>query len=80
MIWGVVGASVLILTVLALTLWVMRGVYYFKGRLDEVEAIAHSCSVEFLPIDLGIYRAFVLHQVKEVMGITTARRYIDGEL
>ena len=66
--------------VIAYCIRYLMGVYYFKGRLDEVEAISQACHPYDIPIDPGIYRAHVLHQTSATLGLPTARRYVEGRL
>jgi hypothetical protein len=65
-----------ILGIITVAVYLMAGAYYFRGRADEVEAIAAACAPNLLPIDPGIYRAHVLHQSKDVVGLVAARRYL----
>jgi hypothetical protein len=66
------------LTVAALVGWfrAVRVLYYFRGRIDEVEAISAACSPEELSVDPDLYRARVLHQVRNAVGLSAAQRYI----
>ena len=74
----VVVVGLVILGIFTIAAYLMAGAYYFRGRADEVEAIAAACAPHLLPIDPGIYRAHVLHQSKDVVGLVAARRYLSS--
>ena len=69
------------LTVATLVGWfrAIRTSYYFRGRLDEVEAISGACSPQELTVDPDLYRARVLHQVRNAVGLSAAQRYIGSD-
>ena len=71
---------ILILAVLYGWFRAVRAIYYFRGRLDEVEAIAGAVAPEELVVDPGIYRARVLHQTRNAVGLNLAERYVKGQI